>query len=339
MSEDTAREKTREERIANARIGYQVAASLEANEVRALWSRFSAMLTANGIIIGVIGWSLNSAIINEKSILLRIPIAMSIFGIFLCALWYLLMARKQRFCEYLMLSARELEQDWLNDPVRTLARGGKLVGDKAIWQKQDEVNIKLGDQPRPIEMHKLERVKTRKVSNLIIALFAILYLSSIIFCFWILYSSGWEDEMDWSQVPNIVLAVFTVVLAGATIALWRSTRRYANATDKLVDVTERYTEATDKMAQSMEHSAENSLKSERIKFMDRLISTYHGGSSPMAREYENILLQVAQEMGIIPEVSTGEESKAVHEILNRVHKNLLRGLLSEIIDDDLEDDI
>jgi len=186
VSEDTASEKAREERIANARIGYQVAASLEANEVRALWSRFSAMLTANGIIIGVIGWSLNSAIINRKSILLRIPIAMSIFGIILCALWYLLMARKQRFCEYLMLSARELEQDWLNDPVQTLARGGQLVGDKTLKPRQQSVNVKLGDQIRPIKMHRLERAKTRKVSNAIIILFAALYLSSIIFCFWIL---------------------------------------------------------------------------------------------------------------------------------------------------------
>lgn len=170
----------KEQKLANARIGYQVAASLEANEVRALWSRFNAMLTANGIIIGVIGWSLNSAITERIPVLMTIPIAMSGFGVILCASWYLLVARKQKFCEYLMLSARELEQRWLCEPVQTLERGGRLVGDKALKQPQERIKIKLGDQTKEIWMRPWERWRTRIVSNSIIGLFGILYLVSLI---------------------------------------------------------------------------------------------------------------------------------------------------------------
>lgn len=182
MDEDTPskNEEERKERIVNAQIGYQVAVSLAANEVRAMWSRFSAILTANGIIIGVIGWSLNSAITKEEPLLMRIPIVMSIFGIILCILWYFLMARKQQYHLYLIISARELEQDWLNDPIRTLARGARLTGDKALKQPPEEVSIKLGPEHKTIKMRWWEKVKTKTACNGVILLFGILYLVSLL---------------------------------------------------------------------------------------------------------------------------------------------------------------
>ena len=44
--------------------------------------------------------------------------------------------------------------------------------------------------------------------------------------------------MDWSQIVSLsfqgVLAIFTGGLVFATVCLWRSTKRYADATDKLL---------------------------------------------------------------------------------------------------------
>lgn len=185
MSQETNVEGN-ERQFENARVGYQVAASLEANEVRALWSRFNAMLTANGIIIGVIGWSLNSAITKKIPLLMGIPIVMSLFGLILCASWYLLVVRKQKYCKYLMLSARELEQRWLYEPVETLARGGALTEDRGLKHKGNPVEIKLGDQTRTIWMRRREKLKTQKVSNFIIGLFGFPYFVSLIFSLWTL---------------------------------------------------------------------------------------------------------------------------------------------------------
>ena len=49
--------------------------------------------------------------------------------------------------------------------------------------------------------------------------------------------------MDWSQIVTLVssigLAIFTGGLVFATICLWHSTKRYADATDRSTEVSER----------------------------------------------------------------------------------------------------
>jgi len=47
-------------------------------------------------------------------------------------------------------------------------------------------------------------------------------------------------------ISDIVLAVFTIVLAGASIGLWRSTNRYTKATKEMAQSTEKYVEISEK---------------------------------------------------------------------------------------------
>ena len=58
-----------DQRVENARIGYQAAVNLATNEISSSWNRYNAFLVANGIIIASIGWALASAIKDGFSIL------------------------------------------------------------------------------------------------------------------------------------------------------------------------------------------------------------------------------------------------------------------------------
>lgn len=78
--------------------------------------------------------------------------------------------------------------------------------------------------------------------------------------------------MDWSQVLKLlnglaqpVLAFFTLGLVFATILLWRSTKRYADATERLVEATKLSMEATKDMAQSTYLSAETAERLLRVE--------------------------------------------------------------------------
>ncbi len=159
------------DKMANARIGYQVAANLEANEVRALWSRFSAMLTANSIIIGIIGLLWKTAIPPESDKLIPTigSIVMSFFGLVLCLFWYWMIARKQEFCKYLMISTRELENKYLRDPVRTIVRGRRLT------DSQDPICIYDGKRTEVVQMNGWKKHKTANVARYVILAFSILY--------------------------------------------------------------------------------------------------------------------------------------------------------------------
>jgi len=190
----------RTEQKLDARVGYQVAASLEANEVRAIWSRLGAMLTANSITIGAIGLALKTAIETESFwfVPVVISIAMSVFGIILCIFWRCITARKHKTCLCYMLSARKLEEEYLGDAVKTLSDTGVWLEDNTIklgkyikgwfWRKVREENSKplifefRQGKPIPVkvEMDRCGKLKTAKVSQFIIWCFLILYVVLLI---------------------------------------------------------------------------------------------------------------------------------------------------------------
>lgn len=205
-----AKEPRREhddEILQNARVGYQVAANLEANEVRALWSRFNAMLTANGIIIAAIALLLNSAIgegTPERSLALAfIALIMSAMGIPLCERWHRLMGRKQKFCSYLMISAREQESKYLRSPIQTVIRGRRLVDGEEVTIDDGErtERLKMGqwegrknraswrERRKKKRRERWEIHKTADVSHSIIRCFTILYAFLIAASTWAVISS------------------------------------------------------------------------------------------------------------------------------------------------------
>src|SRR2546421_1733593 len=102
----------------NARTGYQVAINLWSCECQANWSRSNVMLVANSILIAV----LSLALINQRPLPLLV-LYLSLLGLVLCATWFLLTKRGFNYLTYWVMSARELEELYLADPVKTLSRG------------------------------------------------------------------------------------------------------------------------------------------------------------------------------------------------------------------------
>jgi len=67
-----------------------------------------------------------------------------------------------------------------------------------------------------------------------------------------------------NQLAQPVLAFFTIGLVVATILLWRSTKRYAKATENLLAVTKGYADSTEQMSKTMESQKDISARQTTI---------------------------------------------------------------------------
>ncbi|MBX6752581.1 MAG: hypothetical protein IRY85_23455, partial [Micromonosporaceae bacterium] len=92
----------------DARVAYSSAIALWAYEGESAWSRFNAMLVANSILLAFIGFLYGSD--NPP----KLPIlAVAVFGILFCAVWWVITVRAFDHQSYWVLSARELEERYL----------------------------------------------------------------------------------------------------------------------------------------------------------------------------------------------------------------------------------
>lgn len=99
--------KERDE-MEDARVGYQVAINLWTFQSSLNWNRFNAMLTANSIIIAVIGVLLEN---ENRSLLLQIA---PIVGLILCFIWATLMSRGNDYHRYWIYKAGEIENRYFD---------------------------------------------------------------------------------------------------------------------------------------------------------------------------------------------------------------------------------
>jgi hypothetical protein len=159
-SDSTRREK--------ALIGYQMAVALWTNQGNQSWARFNVMLVVNGIIIAAIGLASNQ---NPQPLLtLLLPFA----GLLICAIWFILTRREKAYSDYYVMSARELEEKYLSDPVKTVSRSG-------LFAEGETVIIEISGKPIELHMGKLARVlNARAAANWIIIILAILHVATIV---------------------------------------------------------------------------------------------------------------------------------------------------------------
>ena|GEM_PF-1571842 len=152
-------------KLEDARIGYQAAIDLWAYVGEENWSRFNAMIFANSVIIALIGL----AIINTKPELL-ISLILSIFGLFLCATWFIIMRRGFDYQKYYMMSAREIEEKFLSNTLITVSRGGP-------FGNGEPVSLRITDIPITLQMNQWSRIRPSKghTSENVIIIFASLY--------------------------------------------------------------------------------------------------------------------------------------------------------------------
>lgn len=152
----------------NARVGYQAAVALWIYEGGQVWNRFGAMLIANSLLVGGSSFILSS----EKSLL---PWALSVpaLGVLLCIVWWLLTTRSYAQQDYFVSSARELEELYLAEPVKTVARG--RIYSVRGEQGYRSVTIRLGGDLEERRIPRMGRVPVRRLAHLTIAIMALLH--------------------------------------------------------------------------------------------------------------------------------------------------------------------
>lgn len=169
MSDALSETKSHIESIENARMGYQVSVSLWGERTSELWSQFSAIVTANSIVLAAASLS----IINTAApdiLAYGIPV----IGLTLCVLWLFLHVRGVSFAQYYMLSARELEEKYFSSELQTVSRGGDFSSGKSV-------QIKIGNNFKHLRMGFLGRlILVKWVAYLIIGVFALMYLVLLI---------------------------------------------------------------------------------------------------------------------------------------------------------------
>ncbi len=157
-------------KIENARVGYQVATNLWVNVGETLWSQFNAFLVANSIVIASI--VLSMTVLRRLAVFL---IVMPVFGMILCFCWFLVIKRSFDYFNYYIKSSREIEEQYLSEPIQTISRGEKFAHSK------EGAAIMIGGIKERSRMSCWGRLlPVRHVSYIIIVLFFLIYVAILI---------------------------------------------------------------------------------------------------------------------------------------------------------------
>lgn len=150
-----------------AKLGYETAVQLWIYEGELIWSKYNAMLVANSIVMGILGFAISS---NNVSVPKYYMIGLGVVGIVLCLAWYQLMKRGYDTLIYWVFSALEIEATHLTPTLEIFQRGRK-------FSAGEKVEFLIGDKKlehQASKTHQLFRVST--MGNLVIGIFVLLYL-------------------------------------------------------------------------------------------------------------------------------------------------------------------
>jgi hypothetical protein len=147
----------------NARIGYQAAISLATHEGSNVWVRYGLMLVVHTFIFSVFGFTAGLPQ-PTKSL---IWIGLSLAGMVLCVLWWVVNEIGFRYFFYWIFSARELEEHYL-EPIHTVGRAFPLAG-------EGDVSVAVGGVDLRLPITGRDRARVVLVSRMIICLFGVLH--------------------------------------------------------------------------------------------------------------------------------------------------------------------
>jgi hypothetical protein len=135
-----------------------------------------------------------------------------------------------------------------------------------------------------------------------------------------------EGGKRWDEIISLifqgVLAFFTIGFTVATVMHYRSTYRYAQATEKLVEVTKQYTISTESMAQNTEQQHEW----ERLKAVHDLVD----------RMYAIGYYETMERLESIPclegkKIDTDDQSQNYNDVVCQQNEEEIRNCLSRIL--------
>ncbi len=176
-NEEKEIQNTRERRLENARIGYQVAVNLWGINNQGHWNRMSSLVIINSIFISAIGIILKIDWDNVGLTLLFIVI-ISAVGLISTYLWYQLMRKDFKDIYYYIRSARELEKDYIY-PVKTIQNYKSSVyefKEKGPYQVENyELENADDSQTDFFGFEWIKCKKTKCIIVQIIAMFAFIY--------------------------------------------------------------------------------------------------------------------------------------------------------------------
>ncbi|MBK6796468.1 MAG: hypothetical protein IPG76_06680 [Acidobacteria bacterium] len=150
--------------LENARIGYQAAINLWIYEGNVIWSRFAAMVSANTIVIATIGIIITSSTSKNR---LLLKLGLCAMGLVLCVTWAVLMRRGFQYFRFWLLSARELEDQYLGNSLSMLARVPRFAdGEEIVFNSSTIKPYKA--------KHSIMRAES--MAYLVIIAFALMYV-------------------------------------------------------------------------------------------------------------------------------------------------------------------
>jgi len=160
-----SKDKAHCEQAENARVGYEAAIQMWYYYGEVLWQKYNALLVANSIVISAIG-----LVLKGQDTSLVLCLILPFLGLMLCAMWFLIVERSREYHIYFMLSAREIEEKYLANEVKSLERGAR-------YGKGEQVALRLGGEAKPLQMSRWARwLKTRTLSCIVILIFVLIYL-------------------------------------------------------------------------------------------------------------------------------------------------------------------
>jgi hypothetical protein len=152
------------ERMENARTGYETAVNYSILNQNIIWSIFNTMLVANSIVVAGIG--LIHEIPNYHGFF---HIFLPGIGIGLCLIWFVIFRRHFKLSLYFLFSARELEEQYLNDPLVTFHRGEAFSGG---------AKVSFIGKEKPLGMNFIEKMKGNYSLCVIIGIFMLFYVGA-----------------------------------------------------------------------------------------------------------------------------------------------------------------
>jgi hypothetical protein len=154
-----------EAQLENARVGYQAAVSLMTFEGNLVWTRYGLMVLVHTIILTAIGLTSGTSQ-PARTITLG---CLSLVGLVLCVVWWLVNDIGFRYFFYWLFSARELEEQYLR-PARTLSRGIPLTQGEAA-------TVVLGGKEHQLPVWRKDRFNVVRASKAVIVLIGLLYVA------------------------------------------------------------------------------------------------------------------------------------------------------------------
>lgn len=146
----------------DVRIGYQEALRLVGLVSAEIYSRFNAMLTANSIIIAIIGWALTS----QRPLPLFLTLLLPFIGVILCSVWFFFVNHGVYWQRLFRKEAIRLEEQYFSDTF-------KLISNVTTESpKSSKIDSQI---PRLVRWFTFLRA-----SNVVIFLFVIIYVAMLL---------------------------------------------------------------------------------------------------------------------------------------------------------------